>query len=105
MTKSEKSFIFEAFDYITIKSEKEKRTLPRGEGAIAMEDVCVELEAADGHTDIYLIADTTPVEWVKLRWNCPLPKQARVLGMEVIIGIMLTATALRRRFYRIRIMC
>lgn len=28
----------------------------------------------------FLTADTSAVEWIRLRWNTPLPKQARILG-------------------------
>ncbi len=80
MNQEKKPFNFELFDYITVKSETQKRVISRDEKDIRVDDICIEWETENGHTDIFVTADDTPVEWLKIRWNTPLPKQVKVLG-------------------------
>lgn len=71
---------FGEFDYVTIKTEKEKYVL-QGKGSYtSVSDILVEIQENNGHEDLFLTADDSPVEWVRLRWNRPLPQKVRILG-------------------------
>lgn len=78
LTKS--SFAFHQFDYLSVKTATQRYTISQTNPRLSMDDIFLEIESGTEHTDIYLTAETSAVEWIKIRWNTPLPKQAKILG-------------------------
>lgn len=71
---------FNEFDYITVKTATKKHIISQKNPRLSIDDICIEMESVCGHEDIFLTADTTAVEWIKIRWNKPLPKPVKILG-------------------------
>lgn len=80
MNNQKKVLKFGAFDYVTVKTDKDKFVLPGKETAVSVSDIRVEMEDNCEHEDMFLTADTSAVEWVKIRWNREIPGQVRILG-------------------------
>ncbi|MCI9125486.1 MAG: alpha-galactosidase [Eubacterium sp.] len=68
------------FDFATVKTSEKTCQMARAEGTLRQGDIRLECVDSGVSTDIYLTADTSAVEWVRLRWNQPLPKQVKILG-------------------------
>lgn len=64
-------------DFAAVKSSGREFT---GEGAVAEDDVLVETLVEGDSLKVYVTADTTPLELVRLRWNFKNPLQGRILG-------------------------
>lgn len=71
---------FSEFNYITVKTATKKHIISQKKSPLSIHDICIEMESVCGHEDIFLTANTTAVEWIKIRWNKPLPKQVKILG-------------------------
>ena len=80
MKQKNKPLDFGSFDVITIKTAEESHQLSRSGSQVCVSDICVEWEDDGTAASIYLTADTSPVEWLRFRWNKPLPGQAKILG-------------------------
>ena len=80
MEQMKKPLDFGRFDYITVKAEDQKHVISQRGNTVCAADIRIEFEKRDGHEAIFLTADASAVEWVKIRWNSPLPKQAKILG-------------------------
>ncbi len=83
MAQNKNPFPFESADFITVKSAKGTHTFPNPDSCIQVSDIRVSLAGspdAGGHIDVCLTADTSAVEWIKIRWNRPLPKRVMILG-------------------------
>lgn len=76
----ENTLEFNKFHYLTVKTAEQEYRISQNDSSLSMDDVLIEIEAKDEHTDIFLTAGTSAVEWIKFRWNTPLPKQAKILG-------------------------
>lgn len=76
----EMPFLFYLYDFITIKTDKEKYVLPHQGKDISIADISIHFQENNGHEDIYLSAQSSALEWIKIRWNKPLPKKVRILG-------------------------
>ncbi len=75
-----RQFDFGSYDFITVKTDQHTDILSNTGGSIHVSGVHIELEDMDGYTAVWLTADTAAVEQIKIRWNKPLPKQAKILG-------------------------
>jgi alpha-galactosidase len=64
-------------DFAAVKSSGREFT---GEGAVAEADILVETLVEGDSLKVYVTADTTPLELVRLRWNFKNPLQGRILG-------------------------
>ncbi len=71
---------FNEFDYITVKTATKKHIISQKNACLCIGDICIEMESVCGHEDMFLTSNTTAVEWLKIRWNKPLPKQVKILG-------------------------
>lgn len=80
MKSLKKPLKFSIFDYVTVKTEDNKFVYPKSGNEISISDIRIEIEENCGHEDIFLTADTSAVEWIKIRWNKPLPRQVKILG-------------------------
>lgn len=80
MPDNQKPLDFSLFDFATVKTAEGMHQSPRTGETIRFADICLELESNGQECAVYLTADTSAVEWIRLRWNKPLPKQAKVLG-------------------------
>ena len=80
MNDQKKVLKFGDFDYVTVKTDKEKLVFEGKKCSVTAADVCVEMKDACGHENIFLTAETSAVEWVKIRWNKEMPKQVKILG-------------------------
>lgn len=67
-------------DYVTIKTEQEKYVISQPGNSVSVSDIQVDMLERNGSEDLFLTADTSAVEWVKLRWNRPLPRKVKLLG-------------------------
>lgn len=77
---NKKRLTFGEFDFVTIKTETENYIL-QGKGSYtSVSDILVEIQEENGHEDLFLTADDSAVEWIKLRWNRPLPQKVKILG-------------------------
>ena len=75
-----KKLVFGEFDYVTVKTEKEKFVIQKKGNEASVSDICVERKEENGHEDIFLTADKSAVEWVKIKWNRPIPRKVKILG-------------------------
>lgn len=80
MNNFETPFVFHLYDFITIKTEREEYVLSQQGKEISIADISIQFQVNNEHEDIYLSAQTSALEWIKIRWNKPLPKQVRILG-------------------------
>lgn len=71
---------FGAFDYVTVKTDREKLAAEGKRTSALLGDIHVELKDACGQETLFLTADVSAVEWVKLRWNREMPGRVRILG-------------------------
>lgn len=80
MAQIRKPIKFSKFDYITVKTEDETYIISQDESSLSISDICIEFAEDCGHEDIFLTAETSAVEWIKIRWNHILPKGVKILG-------------------------
>ena len=80
MDNRKKALAFGAFDYVTVKTDSEKLSAGGKNTSACFGDIRIEMKDDCGHEDMFLTADTSAVEWVKIRWNREMPKQVRILG-------------------------
>lgn len=55
-------------DYLTVYTEKDAKTFPFAQ-TVSFDDVSVSMTEADGAIRLQLTADTTPVRYIRLRYN------------------------------------
>ena len=77
---SKKVLTFGEFDYVTVKTEKEKFVIQEKGTSISVSDIRIEMQEENGHEDIFLTADGSAVEWVKIKWNKAIPRKVKILG-------------------------
>lgn len=77
---SKKVLTFGEFDYVTVKTEKEKFVIQEKGTPISVSDIRIEMQEENGHEDIFLTADGSAVEWVKIKWNKAIPRKVKILG-------------------------
>lgn len=82
MINQKKVLKFGAFDYVTVKTDRDQYVIPGKNTSVSVSDICVALEENGEHEDMFLTAETSAVEWVKIRWNREMPKKVKVLGDE-----------------------
>ena len=71
---------FGEFDFITIKTDS-GRYMVEGPGySVTIGDIQVCLDCDSEPESISLRADKTPVEWIRIRWNKPMPEKVKILG-------------------------
>ncbi len=80
MSENRQLLDFSLFDYVTVKTAEHTHQTARSGETIRFSDICLEFENDGQACAVSLTADTSAVEWIRLRWNTPLPKQARILG-------------------------
>lgn len=66
-------------DYVTVFTESSEREFRAGE-TVAFDDVAVTFPMENKALSVALSADRTPVRYLRLRWNMPLPEDALFLG-------------------------
>lgn len=66
-------------DAVTLILDNDAKTL-KGASVVSYQDITIRFEERDGGLAVSLQADSSPVCFVKLRWNIPLPKEARFSG-------------------------
>lgn len=71
---------FSEFSYVTVKTKNEKHIISQNGGKISVSDISLEIKEHCEQEDIFLCAETSAVEWVKIRWSKALPKQVKILG-------------------------
>ena len=68
-------------DYITVCTDGGEREAAISGDCVQFDDVCVEFAKDGEHCAIFLTAQTSPVRWLKLRWNnMKWEKKAKFLG-------------------------
>ena len=66
--------------YMTVKTEQETYKIPQSGAKVTIGDICIEIQENGEQEDVYLTADTSAVEWIKIRWNQRFPRQVKILG-------------------------
>lgn len=67
MDNLKKALVFGAFDYVTVKTDSEKLSAEGENTSVCLGDIRIEMKDDCGHEDMFLTADTSAVEWVKIR--------------------------------------
>lgn len=75
-----KVLAFGEFDYVTVKTEKDKFVIHEKGKAVSVSDIQIEMREENGHEDMFLTADESAVEWVKVKWNRKIPRTVKILG-------------------------
>lgn len=71
---------FSKYDFITIQASDERIEIPYSGPSINISGIKIEFEEKNDQENLFLTAFDKPVEWIKIRWNHPLPKQVLILG-------------------------
>lgn len=71
---------FSSYNYITVKTGNSKYVLTNSGNCVQMNDILFEMQDNDGVKELYLTAQTSDIEWVRLRWDRVFPKNALILG-------------------------
>lgn len=66
-------------DFVTLFTNSKKQLFTAG-GNMRFEDTEIKITSNENGVNIQVTADTTPLEYICLRWNCQFPSQARFLG-------------------------
>lgn len=71
---------FKEFKCMTVKTEEGIYQIPQNRGTISLSDIHIEIEDQGQGAAVYLTADTSPVEQIKIRWSHTFPRQVKILG-------------------------
>lgn len=80
MRKMKKPLKFSESAYMTVKTEQETYRIPHSGKKVSISDICIEIEENGGQDDVYLTAEASAVEWIKIRWKQKFPRQVKILG-------------------------
>lgn len=71
---------FRDFDYAAVKTADDIHVIQRTADVVQVSDIRIEFVNADDSVDVFLTAEKSAVEWIKIRWSTALPKHVRILG-------------------------
>lgn len=67
-------------DFISIGLEKQTIQSKQNHSPIMKNDVSLSFELTDENLDVFITAKETPLNFVELKWNRPIPENAKVYG-------------------------
>ena len=67
-------------DFISIGLEKQIIESTQNNSPIMKNDVSLSFELTDENLDVFITAKETPLNFIKLKWNRPIPENAKVYG-------------------------
>lgn len=70
---------FGEFDYVTVKTDKEQFVIQEKGTSVSVSDIRVEMQEDNGHEDIFLTAEKSAVQLVKIKWSRQIPRKVQIL--------------------------
>ena len=80
MEKVRRPLNFKEFMHMTVKTEEGTYQIRQNKESISLSDIHIEIEEWGGGQAIYLTAETSALEQIKIRWNYTFPRQVKILG-------------------------